>query len=419
MKILINASNLRAGGGLQVADSICRELDRHKEHRFVAVLCEQLRKTGEDIKKYDNVEVVEYQCPINPRIVLLGRDKFLDSLVEKKGVEAVMTVFGPSRWIPRVPHLSGMAIPHIVLPDSPYFKLAGSRSLYSDFRFKMIKWSFGRCSDALFTENEFISERLRKLFKKKKIYTVTNNYNQVFDEPERWERSIDLPPFEGLTLLTIASPISHKNHKIVIPTIEYISRKYPDLKYRFVFTITPDSLGEIGEEQRKHILFLGKVGIEQCPHLYEQADVMLLPSLLECFSASYAEAMRMRVPILTTDLGFAHSLCGDAALYYSATDPVALGDAIYRMANDKNLRASLVEKGEEQLKKFDTFEERASKILKLTEAVAGKSGASAIGNTTPIVEKSPDVLPPPITLCKSIGYKCGSRFYASAERRAA
>jgi len=373
MNILINTSNIRALGGVQVADSICRELYKYTKHNFLVVLCEQLCNIEDDINKYDNVTTVKYQCPINPKIVLWGRDKYLDSLVEENGIEAVLTVFGPSRWRPRVPHLSGMAIPHIVLTDSPYFKIIpGANNLYSHFRYRMMKWSFGHSSDALFTENEYISQKLRKLFPKKEVFTVTNNYNQVFDEPERWDRTINLPPFDGITLLTVASASLHKNHKIVIPTIEYINRKYPGFKYRFVFTISPDSLGEIGEEQRKHIVFLGKVGIEQCPHLYEQADVMLLPSLLECFSASYAEAMKMRVPILTTDLGFAHSLCGEAALYYSATAPEALGDAIYTLANNNSLRKTLAEKGETQLKKFDTFEERARRLIELTEKIAIK-----------------------------------------------
>lgn len=38
-----------------------------------------------------------------------------------------------------------------------------------------------------------------------------------------------------------------------------------------------------------------------------------MPSLLECFTATYPEAMRMERPIVTTDLAFAQGLCGEAA----------------------------------------------------------------------------------------------------------
>ena len=35
---LINASNLKAGGGLQVAQSICQQLSRFSKHNFVVVI---------------------------------------------------------------------------------------------------------------------------------------------------------------------------------------------------------------------------------------------------------------------------------------------------------------------------------------------------------------------------------------------
>lgn len=68
MVVLINCSNLKAGGGLQVADSICGELCRFTEHRFVVVLSRYLAKTGERIKDYANVEVLRYDLPQSFRI---------------------------------------------------------------------------------------------------------------------------------------------------------------------------------------------------------------------------------------------------------------------------------------------------------------------------------------------------------------
>jgi len=80
--------------------------------------------------------------------------------------------------------------------------------------------------------------------------------------------------------------------------------------------------------------------------------------------------MVMRKPILTTDLNFARGLCGNAAQYFEATSIESLGNCIYKMANDKNLRERLVEYGTLQLQKFDTFEQRADKLIRLTEKVA-------------------------------------------------
>jgi len=51
MNFLINASNLKAGGGLQVADSICEELYKFTLHRFVCVLSSALKETTDRIMK--------------------------------------------------------------------------------------------------------------------------------------------------------------------------------------------------------------------------------------------------------------------------------------------------------------------------------------------------------------------------------
>ena len=91
------------------------------------------------------------------------------------------------------------------------------------------------------------------------------------------------------------------------------------------------------------------------------------PSLLECFSANYVEAMKMGLPIITTDLGFARSLCGDAAAYYSATDPAALADAIAELYRSPEYRSRLVEKGKKQSAIFDTYEDRARKLIETIE----------------------------------------------------
>ena len=103
--------------------------------------------------------------------------------------------------------------------------------------------------------------------------------------------------------------------------------------------------------------------------MYQQCDIVFQPTLLECFTAAYPEAMRMERPIITTDLEFARGLCGKAAEYYSAIDAQACADAIYKVASDKLLRERLVAEGKEQLKKFDNYSQRAEKLIKLTEEI--------------------------------------------------
>lgn len=366
MRFLINCSNLKTGGGLQVADSVCGQLDKFREHRFVVVLSRFLGKTAEQIKDYDNVEVLRYDLPQSFRTVVLGRDKFLNGLVKEKKVDAVLTVFGPSLWRPRVPHLCGFARAQLLLTVKGYRLTVKERFVH-----RVWAWGFRRSSSVFYTENAYISAMLPLLIKGAEVHTVSNYYNQVFDQPDRWQRNVKLPDFDGITMLTVSSTAAHKNLGIMVPAAAWLEREHPDINFRFVLTCK-EAPFELPERLKKHFVFIGKVDVSECPNLYEQADIMFMPTLMECFTATYPEAMRMEVPIVTTDLEFAHGLCGDAACYYSAMDAHDAAEAIYRVATDDSYRSHLVTQGKEQLKKFDNYEQRAEKLIGILEKLQTK-----------------------------------------------
>lgn len=370
MNILINASNSKKGGGVQVADSICRELHKYTDHNFVIVHTNVLKTCAIDVQKMPNIKTIEYDLPISFWIFLSGRCRYLDEIVKQYNIDAVVTVFGPSYWIPKVKHLSGFARPHVVLYDSPFWKTGSILSrIKNKIKRVQLKFFINRCSNYYYTENEFISQRLRELFPNKFIYTVTNNAHQVFRSAELRDDSVKLPDFDGVTLLTISANYPHKNLGIIKPVISYLTKRHPSLRYRFAVTLDKDVFPFLDEESMQHVVFIGPVSIQQCPNLYEQCDAMFLPTLLECFSASYAEAMIMHKPILTSDLGFARSVCGDSALYFDPMSPESIGEVIYSLATNHSLiEQSLANQGN-QLKKLDSAEDRARKIVSIVESI--------------------------------------------------
>lgn len=368
MNFLINSSNSKGGGGIQVTDSICGMLNYYPQHKFVVVLSSYFNKTKERLQGYDNVTIVVHDVKNDFKTLAFGRDKILDTLTKEYHIDAVLTVFGPSRWKPSVPHLCGFARPHLVLSESPFFRNVKWRKL---MYYKILTYYFKRSSKEFWTENPYITERFQRLMGKNvKVHTVTNYYNQVYDYPEKWGYSYDLPPFDGTTILTVSSWNEHKNFPIMVDICRHLELDYPDFAFRFVLTIPENKASFIPEEYLSHFVILGTVDVSECPHLYEQADIMLLPSLLECFSATYPEAMRMEVPIVTTDLEFAKGLCGEAACYYSAVDGKAAAEAVYHVATDKSFALDLVEAGKHQLKHFDNYEQRTAKLIALLEKIA-------------------------------------------------
>lgn len=343
-----------------MAKSICEQLYQYKNHHFIVVLSTYIN--DEHISASENVEVFKYNIPQNLKSVLFGRDVFLDGLLVEKSVDAVLTVFGPSLWRPRVPHLCGFARAQLLKEVNPNVHPTIKEWLV----YKVWTWGFRHSSKVFYTENPYISEMFPRLIKGAKVYTVSNYYNQVFDQPEQWRREIILPEFEGTTMLTVSSTGIHKNLGIMVPVAEYLEQKYPDFRFRFVLTCKETPF-DLPEQLSKHFVFVGKVDISECPNLYEQADIMFMPTLMECFTATYPEAMRMKVPIVTTDLEFARGLCGDAACYYSAVDAKAAAEAIYKVVTDKKYAQKLVVAGKEQLKKYDNYEQRAEKLIGILE----------------------------------------------------
>lgn len=366
MNILINCSNLKVGGGIQVAHSFINELQRNPaDFFFVVVLSSELKKQLNLSQFSGNFKFEHYDIRASSKNAIWGKNDFLDALVLVNKIDRVFTVFGPSYWKPKVKHICGFAKAHYLYKDSPFFK---NLKLKSWVLLKLKEffhlYDFENNAETLITENPDVTEKLKRLFKKDSIFTVTNNYNQIYNQEMKWEKTLNLPRFQGKYLLTISANYPHKNLGIIPKVIKELQNKDRSFNFKFVLTINETDL-RIEEDLKKHIIFLGKVKINQCPFLYEQCDFMFLPTLLECFSASYAEAMKMQVPILTSELDFARGICGNSALYFDPMNPEEIAQRIINLNNNPALQKSLIKNGIERLKSFDSASERAKKYIDL------------------------------------------------------
>lgn len=375
MRILINCSNLLHGGALQVANSLIRDLVNFPEHSYCVITTREVEEQLLGQTEFPgNFRFISYQWRHRWFHSFSLKEPFLNQCVKEFRADAVYSVFGPCGWRPRVPHVCGYAKPHYIYKESPFFWQLDPLA-----RFKLrckelvhMDW-FRRSSDGLVTESEDVSQRLQPLLPQQKIFTVTNNYNQIFDEPLLQQEFL-LPRFHGFSLLTITANYPHKNLSIYPRVIRYLRSAYPGFQFRFILTIPEELLASwnLQPSEREHVLCIGKVNVHQCPSLYRQSDFMFLPTLLECFSASYPEAMRMNVPILTSDLSFARGLCGEAACYFDPMSPSSIGDAIYLLANDHEAQKRLIRAGQIQLGRYDGFRDRTRKYLDIIIKLATK-----------------------------------------------
>lgn len=86
---------------------------------------------------------------------------------------------------------------------------------------------------------------------------------------------------------------------------------------------------------------LGHVAPEDLDALYDGASVVVYPSLLEGFGLPVLEAMAHGAPVVTSAGTATEEVAGDAALLVDPLDVDAIGGAIERLLEDRDLAAAL------------------------------------------------------------------------------
>ncbi|MGD2090142.1 MAG: glycosyltransferase [Candidatus Aminicenantes bacterium] len=151
----------------------------------------------------------------------------------------------------------------------------------------------------------------------------------------------------------------HKNHKMLITAFAMFQKKYPADDLHLVLTgaaignnaILTDSITQMGIGNRVH--FTGFLPEEELAVIWSQAYFLIYPSLFEGFGIPLVEAMRYKKPILASNAASIPEAAGDAAIYFDPKKPDQIVNAIQKIMEDTHLYDSLVEKGQEQLKKYD------------------------------------------------------------------
>ncbi|UII77600.1 glycosyltransferase [Flagellimonas sp. HMM57] len=368
MKILINISNLVKGGAIQVAKSFIEELDSDSRGYEYLVLCSKVLYS-EMAQRLQKEDIVLYRIKNKVSLFGFSARKELSQIERKFNPDVVFSVFGPTYWKPKTRHLVGYAIPHYIYADvSPFFeKLDLFEKIKLKLRKEIKKILLKNSADFYVTETEDASNRLAAYLKinRLKIYTVSNTYHQVFlNSKINCEKFDFLDNDKRTKLLTVSAYYPHKNLGIIKSVLDLMGK---DSEVIFVTTLPKKDFEHFkGYEDR--ILNVGPTDINYVPCLYQKCDFMFLPTLLECFSASYTEAMITGKPILTSNLPFATEICQEAALYFDPLDAADIKNTISK-ALDNEIYRSLQLNGKKRLGFFETSASRARKYISILEQI--------------------------------------------------
>ena len=117
---------------------------------------------------------------------------------------------------------------------------------------------------------------------------------------------------------------------------------------------------ELGLEE--NVKLLGFVPDQDLPSLYRGALFFVYPSLYEGFGLPVLEALRMGLPVLTSDTSSLKEVGGEAALYVDPQNITGLALKMELLTMNETLRAALVSKSTAQTAQF-SWENFTRKIL--------------------------------------------------------
>jgi len=380
MKVLFNATTLVMGGALQVAvafikQSLCDENDIVWYYALSKEVFSELSSDDQSML-LQNLTVLD----VSPA-------KSRSSRVLLKDIEAdcradvVFTLFGPAYVKFTAPHICGVADGWVTHSSWLAFKSLSSVAIklrmLSTILYKAIWY---KKSNIWIVEAEIAKNGLMKrlMLASEAIYVIPNTCGQAYFLKNATPMCINNAA--KIRLITMSAYYEHKDLGLIPEIARILNERFSEYEFEFVLTLPKDSTGysDIVKKCKlygveKYICNVGPVPVSEGADVYEDCHIVFLPSLLETFSANYPEGMAMKMPIITTDMPFAHNACEDAALYFRPHDAVSAAEKIMQLVEDPSLVAKLVTNGSHVLGKLSSSENRYNHYRDVIKNLYGKS----------------------------------------------
>jgi len=361
-KICINTSNLRGGGGVQVATSFLYKLSKSKEYSRTidvvvsSVVSNELSKLNVQVNNFGSYKV--FNC-------------FAFKCAFKKwpNYDVIFTIFGPFySFFYRGRSVVGFAQAWII-SDLKDLKKSYSFLLFYKLRLKFFiqRVVFALNSDEFIVEAKFVKDALYKdaLYKSKTTHIVSNSISQIFHETSNWE-PVKFPKKSSLVLGYLGKNYAHKNTKLFPEIILFLRDKF-GIHLDIFVTFSDEEWDSCSSIFRQHVTNIGPITIKQCPNFYMSVDGVISLSLLECFSVLPLEAIFMRRPLFLSDRRFHKDIALNYATY---VDPLSVEDISNKIFNyyfSQEINKNLIDKdrGHDYINSLPSASDRFSNYIKI------------------------------------------------------
>lgn len=208
-----------------------------------------------------------------------------------------------------------------------------------------------------------------------RIHVIPNGIDhQQFHPVEDPVRPAYLDP-EDRVLLFVGFDEPRKNLGVVLQALRDLTREIPHVKlikagglgnsrYRDACASEIKRLG-LG----KQVIFTGRITDAELVSLYNIADALVFPSLIEGFGLPALEAMACGCPVIASDRTAIPEVVGDAGLLLDPEDPDAWRTAVSRLLHEPKVREDMKRRslGRAALFSWDTCAQKTREIYQEAE----------------------------------------------------
>ncbi|MCQ8228296.1 glycosyltransferase [Pantoea trifolii] len=353
-RVLLNASNLHVGGGVQVATSVIGEITMMENiPSNLTIWSSSVVNQNLKSLNYDLSKLPDYQVKNNFGIKAL----FPANVKHLNSFNKVLTIFGPLYTYNRHFYsIVGFAQPWIIYSDNEvYNSLPFLTRLKTKLKFSLQQKFFNK-SDEIIVELEHVAKGVIKknIATKEHVKIIHNCLSSIYLDPSRWKEINYLFDPNRIKLGFVGRNYAHKNTKIFPQIKKILSSKY-GIEVEFYVTFNDKEWELCSNEFRNEIKNVGVLTVDQCPSFYSNIDAIIFPSLLECFSATPLEAMISKKVLFASNKPFNHDVCGDGAIYFEATNAHDAAEKIAHYFKNVYLQNDFQTKIDESYERALTF----------------------------------------------------------------
>jgi len=372
MKYLIIAYNLNDAGGLSVALNFLHQLGDYDQDKFLVIT-----PPG---SLYHDIKQPHIELQAMPgwgtyyALRWLSERTIIRNVILKFKPDVIFTMGNYPIPIKAIPQAVLFHYAYLLYPYNKSIKLSVRELVILFFQFVIFKSRLSYASMIL-VQTKTAANRLMKYYGQKLNIRIVPNAVTLINRKEEIPYKFKKEPV-GLKLLCLSRYYPQKNLEILIDIA--VLAKEKQIPVCFIITIEesqhPGAARLLQCIKNKnltdYIVNAGKIPRSQVPSLYHQTDGLILPTLLESFSGTYADAMFYNKPVFTSDMDFAREICGDAAYYFNPKDPSQILEIILSAFNDTASMKDKIASGRLRSQQYKDWKTVAKSYMEILQELA-------------------------------------------------